>query len=149
MHSVLSDSEFHMWRAVFAFSLADNLLSLEEQGMLRSYVRSVPFSPAQLAILKNDFNKPQNVEAMYKKITDPEHKQRFCMLARALAWCEGDMDEQEEKILRRVSCLAHGEDNRIFRESRTHPGLHDVYQAYMKMETMRPAAQRPGFQIQV
>ncbi len=32
----ITESELYMWRAVFAFSLVDNILSLEEQKILQS-----------------------------------------------------------------------------------------------------------------
>ncbi|MCE7887021.1 MAG: TerB family tellurite resistance protein [Alphaproteobacteria bacterium PRO2] len=121
-----------MWRAVFAFSLVDNALSIEEQELLRGYLKTVPFSAAQMDTLKTDFEAPQNVEAMYRKITDPAHKKRFCILARALVWCEGDMDMQEEKILRRVACLKDAPDNDFLRTSRDHPDIDNFYQHYAR-----------------
>ncbi len=121
-----------MWRAVFAFSFVDNSLSLEEQEMLKSYLNSVPFSTAQRETLKSDFKKPQDVEAMYRKITQPEHRKRFCVLARALVWCEGDMDRQEEQILRRVACLKSAPDSDYLRESRDHPDIDDFYKHYSR-----------------
>ena len=87
MKNNIPQSEFDMWRAVFAFSLVDNTLSLEEQKLLQSSAKTVPFSQTQIDTLKDDFKKPQNVEDLYRKITDPKDKQRFCVLARALAWC--------------------------------------------------------------
>jgi hypothetical protein len=142
----ISDSEFAMWRAVFAFSLVDNMLSMEEQGLLRSYLNSVPFSPAQLEIIKADFMRPQNVEAMYKKITEPAHKKRFCVLARALVWCEGDMDLQEAEILRRVACIK-GVDEAILRESRDHPNLENFHQKYAKAGLVGLMKTNAGFQM--
>jgi hypothetical protein len=128
----ISESEFAMWRAVFAFSLVDNALSLEEQELLRSYLKTVPFSEAQMDMLKKDFEAPQNVEAMYRKITEPTHKKRFCVLARALVWCEGDMDLQEEKILRRVACLKDAPDSDFLHSSRDHRDIKDFYAQYSR-----------------
>lgn len=126
----VDDSEFHMWRAVFAFSLVDNVLSLEEQKMLQIYFKQVPFSNEQIATLKNDFLRPQNIEEMYKKIVHPEHKARFCALARALSWCEGDMDRQEEQILKKLSCIKGTPDYDILRKSREAPDLETLYKSY-------------------
>lgn len=127
------ESEFYMWRAVFAFSLVDNILSLEEQTLLQSYLNSVPFSQDQLAILKGDFKTPQPVEALYKKITEKKDQQRFCVLARALVWCEGDMDKQEQTILKHVGCLAsHIDKSDILRGSRNHADLDHYHQNYAK-----------------
>jgi hypothetical protein len=124
--------EFAMWRAVFAFALVDHVLSLEEQDLLRDYLRNVPFSRTQRIILHNDFEKPQDVVQLYRKIRDPARKRQFCALARALVWCEGDMDRQEEEILRRVSCFKSGEDAEILAASRAHPQLETYYRQYAK-----------------
>lgn len=125
----LGDSEFQMWRAVFAFALVDNILSMEEQNLLRTYYNAIPFSDAQRETLRNDFLHPQDVEKLYNRITEPEHRTRFCMLARALVWCEGDMDRQEAEILKRVKCLKDGD---ALKESRTHPHLHTCYRNYAR-----------------
>ena len=120
-------SEFAMWRAVFAFALVDNVLSLEEQEVLQGYLRNVPFSRAQRIILQNDFKKPQNVVMLYKRITDTYHRRQFCALARAIVWCEGNMDRQEEEILRRVSCFKEKAEAEILHSSRLHPDLENYY----------------------
>ena len=128
----IPQSEFYMWRAVFAFSLVDHMLSLEEQKLLQSSAKTVPFSQTQIDILKNDFKKPQNVEDLYRKITNPKDKQRFCVLARALAWCEGNMDRQEETILKKLSCLAKGADDDVLSRTRGHPHVDAYYRQYTK-----------------
>jgi len=143
----VSESEFAMWRAVFAFSIVDNALSLEEQELLRSYLRTVPFSETQMDTLKKDFEAPQNVEAMYRKITNPEHKKRFCILARALVWCEGDMDMQEEKILRRVACLKDVPENDFLRASRDHPDLEEFYTHYARAGVVGLMRASPGLRM--
>lgn len=132
--SHISESEFAMWRAVFAFSFVDNSLSLEEQKLLHSYLRKVPFTKSQLAVLREDLRKPKKVTDLYKGITDSKDKKQFCLLARALAWCEGNMDRQEEEILRRVSCLKDIEesDNDPLKETRNHPDLSHYYQQYAR-----------------
>lgn len=143
----VSESEFSMWRAVFAFSLVDNSLSLEEQELLRSYLKTVPFSAAQMDMLKKDFEAPQNVEAMYRKITDTAHKKRFCVLARALVWCEGDMDLQEEQILRRVACLKDPPENDFLRASREHTDVKDFYTHYSRAGVIGLMRASQGFRM--
>lgn len=121
-----------MWRAVFAFAFVDSALSLEEQELLHSYLAKAHLSPDQKRILGGDLLDPQDVVKMYKKITETEHQARFCILARALAWCEGDMDAQEARILSRVSCLRDGEGHTILRHTRSLDHLHDVYKHYAR-----------------
>jgi len=128
----VSESEFNTWRAVFAFTLVDHVLSLEEQKLLKSYKAQVPFSRSQLEILNADFEKPQDVEAFYRKITKAEDKKRFCVLARAVVWTDGDMDAQEIEILKRVSCLKEPEEREILSGTRGHPHVEHYYQQYSK-----------------
>ncbi len=129
----ISNSEFYMWRAVFAFTFVDNSLSLEEQELLQSYLRKVPFSRDQLDTLKNDMRNPnKDVVGFYRKITRPEDKERFCVLARAIVWCEGDMAAQEKAILKKVSCLSEPEEEEILRSTRNHPHINTYYQEYAK-----------------
>lgn len=145
----ISESEFTMWRAVFAFSLVDNMLSMEEQKLLQTYLNAVPFSKNQLDTLKEDFKTPQDVETLYKRITDPAHKERFCILARALVWCEGHMERQEEAILRKVSCMGYGADRDILHGTRNHPHLDDYYQHYARAGVVGLMKARPIMTMRV
>lgn len=133
---MVSESELYMWRAVFAFAFVDRNLSLEEQELLHSYLAQAQFSPDQKRLLAKDMLEPQDVEKMYQGITRPEDKSRFCTLARALAWCEGDLDAQERHILQKVSCLKGGADYDILRETRKSSHLHDYYQHYARSGMM-------------
>ena len=126
----ITESEFNMWRAVFAFSLLDNVLSPQGQKILKPYSNTILFSQAQNDILRNDFKEPQNVETLYSKITDPKDKERFCLLTRALAWCGGDMGKQEEAILKKLFCLAKGADDDVLKRTRRHPHLKGYYIQY-------------------
>jgi hypothetical protein len=112
-------SEFNMWRAVFAFSLVDRVLSVEEQSLLSGYLSSIPFSAEQKDILLHDFKSPQDVEHHFNSITEGKDRSRFCELARTLVWSKGDMDLQEKIILRRVKCLGNREGRSMLKESRT------------------------------
>ena len=143
----IHESEFAMWRAVFAFAYVDNVLSLEEQDLLHTYLKKVPFSPEQLGILKKDLAQPKDVLGLYKKITRAEDKERFCVLARAIVWCEGDMHEQERAILKKVSCFDEEEEEELLHSTRDHPHLHNYYQQYAKAGMMGLFKPPPGLQM--
>lgn len=149
MRPGVTESEFYMWRAIFAFSFVDNVLSLEEQKLLQTYLTAVPFSQEQLAIMKGDFKDPQPVEPFYKKITRPGDKHRFCLLARALAWCKGDMDKQEEIILKRVACLGNGADDDVLKRSRDHQDLHFYYKHYENAGMAGLLKAKPAVEIRI
>ncbi len=125
-------SEFYMWRAVFAFAMADREITPGEAALLREYRASLRFTPEQAAQMEQDFAYPPDVQDMYRQITLPEHKQRFCAMARALAWCEGDLDKQDERILKRVSCLGTMEERDHLRKSRENPELQSYYDQYTR-----------------
>jgi len=132
--AAMPESEFYMWRAVFAFAMADGELSAEELDLLHEYKEYVHFSARQLQILHDDFLHPQDPELMYKKITEGEDKHRFCIMARALAWSEGDLDKQEERILQHVACLKC--DGDYLKKSRDYPELGNFADTYAKGGTM-------------
>jgi hypothetical protein len=142
------DSEFYMWRAVFAFAFADNILSLEEQDVLRSYINSVEFSKMQLSIIQEDFRHPPNVVNLHRKITRQQDRERFCVLARTLVWCDGDMDRQEAEILKRVSCI---KDNDAYmealRSSRT--AAPDFYENYARASVAGLFKMPPNVEMRV
>jgi hypothetical protein len=133
MASNITESEFNMWRAVFAFTFVDSSLSLEEQELLAAYMKKVPFTPEQIDILKEDMENPdeRDVVQLYKRITRKQDKERFCVLCRAIVWSEGDMDAQERKILKKVSCLKDDVDE-ILSSTRDDARLNDYYQYYAK-----------------
>lgn len=121
-----------MWRAVFAFSLVDRTLTMEEQKLLSQYLSSVPFSAEQVNVLMDDFKLPQDVEKLYNKISDPKDRKRFCELARTLVWSKGDMDLQEKIILKRVSCLGTKEGKATLNESRNSEWVIGYHESYEK-----------------
>lgn len=150
MKKGVSESQFSMWRAVLAFAFVDNNLSIEEQQTLNRYVFSVPFSDAQLKILRGDFSSPQNVEELYKKITESGDRKRFCEMARVLAWCEGDITKQEEKILKRLSCLKNDAEETL-KSTRDSDFIKHYHSQYEKAESMAAyfASNKPYVEIRV
>ncbi len=145
----ISDSEFYMWRAVFAFALADGNMSAAERALLNEYKANTAFSPQQLAILRDDFAYPHDVQEMYRHIARPEDKHRFCVMARALAWCDGDLDKQDEIILQRVSCLGTTADADILRQSRAHPDIEEFHERYIKSGVAGFMRERHLFEVRI
>ena len=143
----IHESEFAMWRAVFAFAYVDNILSLEEQDLLHTFLKKVDFSKEQLATLKKDLADPKDVVGLYKKITRAQDKERFCVLARAIVWCEGNMHEQERAILKKVSCFEEDGEEELLHSTRHHPHLHDYYQQYAKAGMMGLFREPPGLRM--
>lgn len=131
-HNKLTESEFYMWRALFAFAFSDDVMSDEEKALLRAYRAQTVFSQAQLDVMRDDFNAPKDPSALFAKISDPADRKRFCALARALMWCDGNPERQEFEILRRVGCLSHPDNIEMFRQTRDSDMAHSYYAQYTK-----------------
>ena len=98
----VSDSEFHMWRALFAMVHGDGIVTEEEQEFMWKAIEDNNFSENQLYTLKQEITEPAGIDLMFRLITEPEDRSRFFDLARVLCWCDGDFDEQEQMIISRL-----------------------------------------------
>ena len=128
----LTDSEFYMWRALFAFAFMDDVMSAQEKALLRAYQSQAVFSADQLAVMRDDFRTPKDPSALFAKISNAQDRVRFCALARALMWCDGDPARQEVEILRRVGCLSRPDNIEMFRKTRDSDMTHSYYAQYAK-----------------
>lgn len=137
----LNPKEFQMWRALFAFAFTDGTLSKDEKNVLSDHLKDVELTEQQKEALVIDMQKREPVEKLHKKITDDSYKQLFCDVARTLAWCEGNIDRQEEEILRRVSCLKEEKNSRFLSIS----AKSKILERYLKqyLETGRIGAKEP------
>jgi uncharacterized membrane protein YebE (DUF533 family) len=102
----ISESRFHMWRAIFAMAHADGVVTSEETNFLNEYLARLNFSEEQKKTLVEDLEKAQDVGEMFAKITDQSDRSQFFYFGRMLAWCDGDFDEQEKIILDKLR-LSH------------------------------------------
>lgn len=120
---MITDSRFHMWRAVIALAHADNRIDDQEREFADNYLVHVPFSDEQKVMLRRDLDKAQDVQAMFNKITDRADQAEFFEFARMIVWCDGNLDEQEDKIFEYVKdaqmfTLNEAEMRKIVRETR-------------------------------
>jgi len=95
----VDESRFNMWRALFAMAHADHVVSSEEKSFLYRILAEEPFTARQRTILEDDMEHPQNIAEMFSHISDLEDRSEFFYYARALVWCDGNFDEQEQRIL--------------------------------------------------
>lgn len=98
----VSESRFYMWRAVFALAHADHIVTAEERKYLNAVLAREPFSAEQKKILEQDIEHAQDIAEMYVRIDDQNDRSQFFYHARLLVWCDGDFDEQEQKIIMRL-----------------------------------------------
>ena len=102
MPNQLNQSRFYMWRAVVAMVHADGVVTPHELNFINRYISDLSLSREQLQQIADDLKIEQDVYQMFSLIKTPEDKRDFFALARALSWCDGDFDAQEEKILEQL-----------------------------------------------
>lgn len=105
----VNESEFYMWRAVFAMAHADGVITDCERAFMENALTINNFSDFQKDILKSDMENKQDINSFFKFITDQEDRSRFFYLARILCWSDGDFDAQEQEIITRLK-KTHIED---------------------------------------
>lgn len=127
--NAVSKDTYAMWRALFAFALADGNLSLEERGILSHHMEDEGFSEEQLAALRSDMNDIQDVEKLFLAIESEDNQKRFCALARTLVWCDGDISLQEKKILQNVNCFEKTKYKKFLKDS----AGHTLYKNFAKL----------------
>ncbi|MCL4679430.1 MAG: TerB family tellurite resistance protein [Alphaproteobacteria bacterium] len=112
MSAPISDSRFHMWRAVFATAHADGKITREEVEFVDHYLEKIPFSPAQKKVLKDDLIHPKKVGEMLTGVADAGDRSDFFQFATMMAWSDGDYDLREQEIVERLAAEQDGLKNR-------------------------------------
>ncbi|MCB1652118.1 MAG: TerB family tellurite resistance protein [Alphaproteobacteria bacterium] len=95
----ISDSQFYMWRTLFAVAHADNVVTDEEVRYMAEVLEDIPFSADQRAILTEDSKHAQSIEEMFKGITDVRDQAAFFQYARELVHIDGDYGEEEQGVM--------------------------------------------------
>lgn len=101
----VSESQFYMWRTVFALAHADNVVTQEEVRFMAEALAEVPFSEEQRGTLNKDAAEPQNIEAMFTGITDVKDQAAFFTFARELVHVDGDYGPEEQAIMLKLKEL--------------------------------------------
>lgn len=99
----VTESEFYMWRTLFAIAHADNVLSNEEIRFMAEVLEDVPFSDEQRDTLNDDIYVVKNPSAMFEHITDPKDQARFFKHARELVWIDGDFADEEKEVMLKLT----------------------------------------------
>ncbi|MBI1300026.1 MAG: TerB family tellurite resistance protein [Alphaproteobacteria bacterium] len=99
MPSGVTDSQFHMWRTLFAITHADNVVTNEEIRFMAHVLEDIEFSDKQTEQLKDDISNPKDAEAMFRGVTDPDDRIKFFDFARDLVWVDGDFASEEQNVL--------------------------------------------------
>lgn len=102
MGKPVSDSEFHMWRTLFAIAHVDEIVSKEEVRFMAEVLEDNFFNDDQRVILSDDIKDPQDISAMFEKITDKKDQAKFFSLARKLVHIDGDFGKAEQMAMLKV-----------------------------------------------
>ena len=102
MSVFITDSQFYMWRTVFALSHADDVVTDEELRFMVETIESFPFSEAQKETLHNDAKDPQSPDDMFALITDPVDQVEFFKLASHISNIDGDFADEEQEVIARL-----------------------------------------------
>lgn len=100
--NTVSESEFYMWRAVFAMAHADDEVTESELKFMNEILEKHNFSTLQKDLLKNDIENKQDISSFFSFITEQKHRSQFFRFARMLCWTDGDFDAQEQAILTKL-----------------------------------------------
>ncbi|MGQ0527052.1 MAG: DUF533 domain-containing protein [Alphaproteobacteria bacterium] len=95
----VTESEFQMWRAVFALAHTDGMVTGGEIRFMAEALEDIPFSAQQKLTLNADIKNPKNVTDMFKSIEDPKDQAKFFKLAHEIVWADGEYSQSEQKIL--------------------------------------------------
>ena len=137
----LSESRFHMWRAVAAMIHADDMVLPHEINFIIESTKDLPLSDEQRAILLWDMNHASDIEKHFEKITHPRDKEDFFHLSRAISWSDGEFDEREQALLRKVRVLPMGGGDAALMES----ALNNFKGLYIEGDTDNKASPDPSF----
>lgn len=95
----ITDSQFYMWRTLFALSHADNEVVDDEIRMMSEVLEDIPFTEEQAKILKDDIHNSQDPVEMFEKISNSRDQAAFFDFARRMVWADGAYDKKEQDIM--------------------------------------------------
>ncbi|MCD8496606.1 MAG: TerB family tellurite resistance protein [Alphaproteobacteria bacterium] len=99
MSDKVTDSQFAMWRTLFALAHVDRFVSNDELRFMAEALEDIPFSDDQKSILTQDIKEPQDVFEMYLNIEDDTDRIEFFRFAHDMVWVDGDFGPEEQKIM--------------------------------------------------
>jgi uncharacterized membrane protein YebE (DUF533 family) len=105
MTKKLTDSQFYMWRTLFALSHADGVVSNEEVRFMVEALEDIPFSDEQKTLLRDDIKSPRDPLEMFAKVTDMRDQAKFFQFARDIVHVDGDYGKAEQDLLLKLQKL--------------------------------------------
>jgi hypothetical protein len=97
--SKVTDSEFYMWRTLFAIAHADEIVTREEVRFMAEALEDIEFSEEQRTVLSGDIKHARDIGEMFTKITSKNDQAKLFQHARELVWADGEFGAAEQKIM--------------------------------------------------
>ena len=95
----ITESQFCMWRTLFALVHADNIVTEEEKYFMDDVLSDLPFSDEQKGSLKDDIVNPKDIIKMFGLISDKKDQSEFFKFARDLVWTDGEYSDEEQEVM--------------------------------------------------
>ncbi len=105
MSKTITESQFYMWRTLFAISHADNVVSDEEIRFMTEALEDLPFNEEQKEVLRDDIVNQQDIVEMFGKISNNRDQAAFFKFARELVWIDGDYGKEEQEVMLKLKRL--------------------------------------------
>ena len=105
MSQGISDSQFYMWRTLFAVAHADDVVTDEEVRFMAEALEDIPFSDEQQTILNDDVKHAQDIKVMFAGVTDVHDQASFFKFAHELVHIDGDYGAEEQEIMLKLQEL--------------------------------------------
>ncbi len=159
--TTLSDSRFHMWRAVFALAHADGHVTDEEQRFMQIYLARLSATPEQKQVLQGDIEHRHDVAPLFAKISIEKDVEDFFNFARLLVWCDGDFGKQEsqimealrqrqdtplgtERLLMKLQTTGRKKSEWLKKVRRSVGGLNDIFELFSGIDEAGTASAKQG-----
>ncbi|MGB4058276.1 MAG: hypothetical protein WBK77_09360 [Alphaproteobacteria bacterium] len=101
----VTESEFYMWRTLFALTHVDGKVSSEELRFMVEAIEDVPFTEDQEKTLHDDIRNKQDIFEMFEKISNIKDQARFFQYASDITWADGDYSKAEQDVLLKLQVV--------------------------------------------
>jgi hypothetical protein len=105
-------------------------------AFVQDSIRDIGLSEGQLQVIGHDLQTPQDSYEMFSKIDNPNDKKDYFSLARAVSWCDGDLDKQEQLIIKNLEKVHMNEEEiQMLNQSRQAMNEVDLCEKQWSMKT--------------
>jgi len=142
----ISESRLSMWRAVVCIIHADGVVTPHEMAFIQSAIKDVGLSDTQMKIIGEDLQTPQDAYEMFSQVTSPKDKNDYFALARAVSWCDGDLDKQERLIIKNLEKM-HMNEEEMAMLNQSRQQVHEIELCHNQWNTSPDEGRKKIFSV--